>query len=345
MATASSDPITAAMIATEKEVAGFAWDIEDTDAADPSGDQSLEDMGEGLEGQHEAEAEGEEADGEAEGEVEAEPGKITPEPVAAKPIEPTRTETEGRVPPGRLREANERARAAEAERDTLKAAADKRDADTRAQLDLVMRELAALKTAPRPEPVKPADPVKPQRPDIFENPDGVYDFLERAIRDAVTPITQQTQNQRVETSLAIAHAVHKDVFEKAYGAMTALNPQDPEARATVQRIMAAPNPGDAMISWHKRNQTLAEVGDDPTAYRERIAKETREAAMKDPEFRKALLAEMRGEAANGADGQPRNVTKLPRSLAAAGGSNAGADRVDPNAFDGSPQAIADSAWR
>ena len=41
-----------------------------------------------------------------------------------------------------------------------------------------------------------------------------------------------------------------------------------------------------MVGWHKRNKTLAEVGDNPTEYRERIAKETREALIKDPEFRK-----------------------------------------------------------
>jgi len=350
MATASSDPIEAAMIETEKEIAGFAWDNEETEALDASGDRSLEDLGDGLEGQHEAEegedeTEGEEAEGEdAEGEGEAEP---VVEPTAAKPGEtqPVRTESEGRIPPGKLREANERARAAEAERDALKAAIERDKAESKAQLDLVMREIAALKTAPR-EPAKAAEPPKAAtRPDIFENPDGVFTYLDDGIKAQVAPLVNEIRNLRVENSMAIAHALHKETFEQAYGAMTSLNHQDPEARATVQRILAAPNPGEAMIKWHKREQTRAEVGDDFVAYRERVAKETREALMKDPEFVKQIVASMRQEASVGEDGRPRTTTRLPKSLNGAQGSNVGTSRVDPDQYDDSPQAIADAAWR
>jgi hypothetical protein len=166
MARESDDPISAAIIATEKEIAGDAWGNEETDALDPTGDQSLEDLGEGLEGQHEAEDEdaGEDADGESDAEGEGEDGEgdgKQPEPIAAKPAEqPARTEPEGRIPPGRHREVAERARAAEAERDALKAAFEKREAESKAQLDLVMREIAALKTAPRTEAPKAVEPPK-----------------------------------------------------------------------------------------------------------------------------------------------------------------------------------------
>lgn len=345
MANESSDPITAAMIETEKEIAGFAWDIEDTEALDASGDRSLEEQGEGLEGQHEL-GEGEETEGEdaeeTEGEGEEGTG-TTPEPVAAKPGEtpPTRTEPEGRVPPARMREANERARLAEAERDALKASA----ADTKAQLDLVMREIAALKTAPR-EPPKAVEPPKPEAiPDIFEDPQGFAAHLQKGFQTELQRRDAQLSNLRVENSMAIAHAFHKDAFEKAWENVNKLNPADPDARATVQRIMASPNPGEALVSWHKREQTRAEVGDDVVAYRDRVAKETRESLLKDPEFRKQLLADMRGEANAGDDGRPRTTTRLPKSLNGAQGSNVGASRVDPNQFDDSPQAIADSAWR
>src|SRR5581483_3221866 len=102
---------------------------------------------------------------------------------------------------------------------------------------------------------------------------------------------------------------------------------------------ASPNPGEALVSWHKRSATLAEVGDDPAAYRERVAKETREALLKDPEFRKQLLADMRGEAGVGDDGRPRTQVRLPKSLNGAQGSNVGAGRIDPNASDSSEQGI------
>lgn len=355
MARESDDPIEAAMIATEREIAGAAWDNEETDALDPTGDRSLEEQGEGLEGQHEAEDEtdGEEADGESDAEGEGEEGegddgKVAPEPIAARPeVPPARTEPEGRVPPGRLREANERARAAETERDTLKAAFERREAESKAQLDLVMREIAALKTAPRTtEPPRAAEPPKAEViPDIFEDPKGFAEHLQKGFKAELSARDQQLANLRVENSMAIAHAFHKETFEKAMDAVKSLNPNDPDARATVQRIMAAPNPGEALVSWHKREQTRAEVGDDVVAYRERVAKETREALLKDPEFRKQLIADMRGEATLGDDGRPRTTTRLPRSLNAAAGSNVGTGRADPHAGDSSEQSIADAAWR
>jgi hypothetical protein len=349
MAKESSDPITAAMIATENEIAGFAWGVEDTDPADPTGDRSLEGMGDGLEGQHEPD-EGEEPEGDepedGEGDepvVEPKPEVVEPKPGEQQPI--ARADTQGLVPSRKLREAGERARALEVERDALKAAMDKRDADTKAQLDLMMRELAVLKTAPR-DPVKPMEATKPEViPDIFEDPTGFAKHLQKGFQDELARRDAQLSNLRVENSMAIAHKFHKDAFEKAWSAVNALNPQDPDARQTVQRIMASPDPGEALVNWHKRNETLAIVGDDPTKFVEKTRAELRESLLKDPEFRKQLLAEMRGEATNGADGQARNVTRLPRSLAAVGGSNGGVDRIDPNAFDGSPQAIAESAWK
>src|SRR6185437_4813104 len=139
------DPIAAALIETEKEIAGFAWGNEDTEAADPTGDQSLEDMGEGLEGQHEAD-EDEDADGETEGDedpgAEGEQdgkdgtkdkpatGKDGEGDKPAATTQPAKGETEGRIPPGRLREANEARRAAEAERDALKTSLERSQAES-----------------------------------------------------------------------------------------------------------------------------------------------------------------------------------------------------------------------
>lgn len=352
MAFTDDDAITQAMIETEKEVAGFAWDQEDTEALDAAGDQTLEDMGDGLEGQHEPDEDddgegGEDGEGdegqegetgeELEEELEEKPkAEPKPEPQAQKP---GRTD----IPPGRLREANEARRAAEAERDALKAALEKSNAESKAQLDLVMREIAALKTAPRGK-TEPVEPVVESVPDIFEDPQGFAEHLQKGFQSELAKRDQRLETMRVESSMALAHALHKETFEKAFGEINKLDPANSDVRATVQRIWASPNPGEALVAWHKRNEALARVGDDPSAYEERIRSETRAALLKDPEFRKQLLADLRGEAIE-PDGQVRTQTRLPRSLARAGGSNVQTSRPGPDAFDNSDQAVADAAWR
>lgn len=354
MAIREVDAISDAIIATEKEIAGEAWGNEDTDAADSTGDRSMEDIGDGLEGQHEAgsDDDGEEADGEAdgddgegegegEGETEAEAAAAAAAAAAQKPA--AEEPPQGRVPAGKLREANEARRLAEAERDAVKGQL----TTFSEKLEQAMRRIDDLSRPPRAEPPKAAEPPAPKAaPDIFEDPKAFVDHLTGLIESKLSTTGQQIENNRVETSMAIAHAFHKDTFETAFAAINKLDPRNPDDRATVQRIYKSPNPGEALVSWHKRSQTLAEVGDDPTAYRERVAKETREALMKDPEFRKALVAEMRGEAAQpGPDGSPRSTTRLPGSLRRAAGSNLGAGKHDHREADDSEQAVADAAWR
>lgn len=349
MAELSSDPITAAMIETEREVAGFAWDVEDTEAADPTGDRSLEDLGDGLEGQHEVD-EDETSEEETGDELAAEEGEEAEAAQAAEVIPPAKVDpptarVEPSVPPGRLREANEKARVLETERDALKAALDKRESESAAKLDLVMRELAALKAGPRVEPKAVEPPKVEDIPDIFEDPKGFAEHLKKGFQSELSKRDAQLKNLAVENSFAIAHAFHKETFEKAWAEINALDAKVPEQFKQAAEIYHSPNPGEALIAWHKRNDTFRRVGDDPTKFEERIRNETREALMKDPEFKKQLIAELRGEASVGDNGQPRTQTRLPKSLARAGGSNLGTDRIDPTAGDDSPQAIADSAWR
>ena len=105
----------------------------------------------------------------------------------------------------------------------------------------------------------------------------------------------------------------------------------------------SPNPGEALVSWHKRNEALREVGDDPSAYKAKIAEETRQALANDPEFRKQLLEGLRAEAETGDGGKPRTVTRLPASLnRAAGGNHLRSDLADG---DNSNTAIFDSIFK
>lgn len=365
------DAISDAIIATEREIAGEAWGNEETDALDDTGDRSLEAIGEGLEGQHEAEDEdeaelseseeedeGEEEseDGEDEGEVdEQDPAKgegKDNEPEPKPDQQQQQRQPEGRVPPGKLREANEARRLAEAERDQLKGeieALKKAPGDNRAEIDALKVQVSTLtqllQGQSRQPPAKTEEPAEAEVPDIFENPKGFTDHLTGMVQKAVAPLQQQLAASRVETSMAIAHGTHKGVFEEAFTALNGLDPKSPDDRATVQRIYNSSNPGEELVKWHKRNTALARVGDDPSAYEERIRQETRAALLKDPEFRKQLVADMRGEAAHGENGAPRTQTRLPKSLNRQSGSNLGSERMDHRASDDSEQGVADAAWR
>lgn len=357
MAIREVDAISDAIISTEKEIAGDAWGNEATDALDQSGDRSLEDIGGGLEGQHEAddddtdgedaEGEGSEAqdDGEGEGEVAAGAEALvagakegTGEQLAAKPG--ARTEPEGgRVPSGILREANERARVAESKLDEVTKTFGEK-------LDQALREISELRRAPaRTEPPKPAETEVKADPDIFEDPKGFVSGIKQEIQTGLNQVLSTVRQNSVSMSFELAHVRHGEAFPKAMEAINKLDAGNPDDRVIVQRIYNSPNPGEALVTWHKRQQTLSEVGDDPAAYREKVAKETREALIKDPEFRKQLLADLRGEALAGDDGTPRTANRLPRSLARAPGSNLGAERMDPRVSDDSEQAVAESAWR
>ncbi|EJN14748.1 hypothetical protein PMI42_01722 [Bradyrhizobium sp. YR681] len=354
------DAISDAIIETEREIAGEAWGNEDTERADASGDRTLESVGEGLEGQHEAatdedeHAEGsEEQDGEEESEEDAEDGEESEAEEAAADTTGQQREQEqpaGRVPSGKLREEAEKRRQAEAKIADLEArlAAAPADNPKVAALEAKLEALTALLNGTRqaPQAAKEEPKAEAEVPDIFENPKGFSDYLLNAVQQAVAPVRSEVRKTQVETSFALAHSTHKDTFAKAFEAINGLNPQNPDDRATVQRIYNAPNPGEELVRWHKRTTALARFGDDPDAAEARIREETRQSLLKDPEFKKQLLAEMRGEAATGENGAPRTTVRLPPSAQRArAGSNIGADRMDHSAQDNSEQSVADAAWR
>lgn len=336
--------IAAAMDGTNNEIFDSAWGREES-VLDETGDTSIEAMGEGLEGQHEPEDEDDGDDAEAEdSESETESERKEPDKAAAKQdAKPDKTEPEGRVPPGRLREANERARAAEAARDALKGQFDDVTKALNERLELALRRIDDLsRAAPQPQPQVQTQPKPPEIPDLFEDPKGFVESLNRTWENRLAEASRKTEEVRLATSMQMAHAVHKDAFEKAWTASQQLDMSNPDNQVVMRRIGASPNPGEALVAWHKRNEALREVGDDPGKYRERIATETRDALMKDPEFRKQLLADLRAEAEG--DGNPNTVFNLPRSLNGARGTRA-AGRSSAMDADDSQQSVFDQAWR
>lgn len=351
------DPaLEAAIIATDREIAAEAWGQEAADLED-SGDRSLEEMGEGLEGQHEdEEAEEGEAEGEESAEAEAAEGdQEVAEQTAKKPgeQEPSKPEPQakpgeteprrpGTVPPAVHRQVGERARAAETERDALKAQLETERNERNALNAKVDGILATLQ---RQQPVQQTQqPPKTEIiPDLFEDPKGFVEYQNRTFQSELSRRDQALNDLRVENSMQIAHAIHKDGFTQAFAAIQKLNPQDPESQMTVRRIYGSPNPGEELVQWHRRNETLRRVGNDPAAYEERLIAEAREKLMKDPDFRAQLLEDLRAEASGADNGRPRTITRLPKSLNGVAGSSTVRDSsVD---LDGSEQAIADSAWR
>jgi hypothetical protein len=156
-------------------------------------------------------------------------------------------------------------------------------------------------------------------------------------------ILTEIRAQNVNASLGAAHEEHGREFEAAYRALTGLNPQDPVARAQVQRIWNAPNPGGALMRWHKQQQTFSEIGDDPDAWFERRLQER----LSDPETRRQTLSSMRSEAMRGDGGRPRTQTRLPRSLNSASGSGSAGrrGREDPDLYDDSEASVFEYAMR
>lgn len=356
MATRVIDPIGQAITATEKEIAAAAWGNEEP-VLDETGDRTVETMGDGLEGQHElddddetteggeseVETESEEGEGESDEGAEGEAEAAAEADDKGKPEARAEGEREGRVPSGRLREANERAKAFETQRDELKAQIEAERAESRRQFDALnaRMEQIAKSMQPSPKPEEPA-PTEQKAPDWFEDPAGFVGAQTKPLIETVNKLQTDIRNERFTRSLELAHVRHGDIFDKAYAASNALDPNNPDHLETGRRIFNSPNPGEAMVAWYKRNETLREVGDDPSKYRERIAAETREALMKDPEFRKSLIDGLRAEASQGSDGKPNTTVRLPRSLNGAAGGN----RRDVTAvqYDDNDSAIAAAAW-
>lgn len=329
------DILQAAIAATEKEIFDESMDLGDN-ALENTGERSIEAMGDGLEGQHEPDEDEDDDEGEpaaeGEGEVETEPkGEVEaePEPAVAAAPKPA----DGRVPPGVLRDANTRARAAEAERDTLKAQLD----GLNAKLD----GLLARPPQPAPQPQQQVQP-KPAEviPDLLEDPIGYAKYLETNTQNRVDALNRQWEERTFNQSMTRAQTQHGQAFVNAFEALKTQAQQNPQiARA----IRAAPDPGEAVIQWHKRAEAMREIGDDPEQFRTKVAEQARAELMNDPEFRKQVLEGLRSGAQTGDNGRPRTTTNLPPSLRRAAGGNARA--VSDTAFlDGSEQAVFTSAF-
>lgn len=201
--------------------------------------------------------------------VEATPETETPvETAESEKVEAVETEDENKVPSWRLREINEAKKEAEA-----KAALKEQELhQTQAQLSALQQQINQQQTQPQTPP------------NVFDDPDGYAAHQEQLINNQ----SQQVRMQMAQLDAKVTYGV-KEV-EEAVKAAEAIEFTLPHVAA---RIKNAPNPWAEAVQWHKEQQTQQAIGEGGIdAFRQR----EREALMADPEFRKQVMAEIRGEA-------------------------------------------------
>ncbi len=235
--------------------------------------------------------------------AEAEPGERAQEPEGTEPVQQAKPEPkeDHRIPLSEHLSEREKRQAAE-----------RRAEDLAREMQALNRRVEEL-SRPKPEP----QPV----PDMYADPNG---FVQHGIRQAVTPIEQRMEAMRDQFSEMLAVQQYgQDAVTAAKAALEAEVAANPAMRFEVQKMWQAPMPYGEVVKWHKRQTVLKEVGEDPTAYRQRIIDE----ALKDPEVIQRVIAQARTEAApQPGNRAPPNV-KLPPSLNRTTGAPAPVDAV------------------
>ena len=142
----------------------------------------------------------------------------------------------------------------------------------------------------QPQPQYQPQPQAQQPPDFNLDPEGALSFH-----------LQRQQAAFVNQMLNQSEIMARDKFgdELVDAALKAA-----QVAGVTNTFMDKPHPWGELVKWHKRQQTLQVVGDDPEAFRKKVEEEVRQ----------KVLAELK---AGGASGQP--APKFPGSLATATG--------------------------
>jgi hypothetical protein len=333
--------VNAAIAGTEDEI--FRDALED-DLDDNDGDRSLEEMGDGLEGDplDEDDIEVEEDIGpekdekEDEDDEEAEEASGEEEDEEAEDDQPTRDQR-GRfdrqkpnIPPSRLREESERARQAE-----------QREQDAIRRLEIMearFNDMQARLNVPPPAKTDKQEPAP--KPDMFAEPEKYEQWvLDQAEQRAAQRFNaqfaerdrqaQERQNARVDDSLNTAARGDRGwEFQAAYSRLTSLDPKNPADRATVQRIYGAPDPATALFDWWDQNGG--------EQYREHVISQLMPRQRGEPRGERRQVQQPRHEI--------RQPQRIMRSLNSASGSNS--SRVsDPDMLDGSESSVFEYATK
>lgn len=146
--------------------------------------------------------------------------------------------------------------------------------------------------------MKPKEPEK-EAPDFWSDPDGY-------LKGALSPVQQQIAEQKEQFAQMLAEQQHG--AEVVQGAVKALEMElrsNPASSGVYQQIMAQRNPYQAVVEWHKRHQTQAEIGSDPEAYKAKLRED----------LKAEILAELQGGTQTETPQAPAAV--MPSNLAGA----------------------------
>lgn len=250
--------------------------------------------------------------------AEAEPQTQVETPVEASAPDPSAAQSShkdddgGQIPSWRMREIREardaeRARADRAEQQAREAQA--AALQMQRNLEAMQRQIQQIQNPPK----KP-DPI-----DLFgdNGPEQFLGTVEERFAAQQATFQRELRNVRLENNFAMTHQLNPDVFPQAYQAFEqAVKSGDQVVGA---RVFQSPNPGAAMIAWHKEQSAIKEIGGDPASYVQRKLDE----ALKDPAFLAKALEAAKATASGQpvvsttpaqSQARPNTVTQLPPSL-------------------------------
>ena len=265
----------------------FSNDIDDDNVSSAEEQQPVEQQPE--EKPVEAAPVAEQEEQPAEPEQDAEPSEPEPEaePVEAEkgkshlvPVSELQKERQKRQDEARLREL------AESNAKTYEAMIEK----------LTQQQANQQQPAPQPEPAV-------ELPDPYEDPEG---YTQAVVNQRVGQMQQQMVNMQLNMSERLAVSEHgREAVDAAFDAVSKAN--------IAGRFVQDPDAYGSMVKWHKEQVAIAEIGDDPSAYKAKL----------EAEMRQQILAELKQGGVNPDLAQPTGQhaqtvqppQRLPGSLA------------------------------
>ena len=312
--------IAEAVADTEKEVFNDALGNE---PLEETGDRSLEQMDDGNDGEADQANAGEADDqGEGEGAEKSEGAGLGDKPnrdLETGQFAPKQGEGKPGVPLGRLKEESDKRRAAES-----------KVGDLQSRFDTLQKQFDALQAGlnqRQQQPQNQQQQDQPQIPDKFADPEG-YD------RWVIAQADQRAAIRFTNASLADAREAHGEAFDQAYAELSQVGAAEKQqfgGSATVAKIWGSPNPGRALMNWHKERAAVREVGSDPEAW---LAKRL-ETLMDDPKFQAKIIERARDTAKQNGT----TTTRLPPSLNSQTGASQHHGNGDPQLYDNSEDSV------
>lgn len=202
--------------------------------------------------------------------------QAAPEPTEP-PVDPNANR---QVPLSELLSERKKFKSREEELSRLQVEADARAKAYEQQLQQFMQQ----QRQPPPQTQQQIEP-----PDPLTDPEGYFRHMQQQFQT-------QLLNQKLDTSELLAR--------RQYGAQAVDEAfQAANQAGVIGNFIRDPDPYGSLVEWHKKQKALAEFGDDPAAYKQRL----------EEEIRQKVLAELK---AGGANGQPQQQ-RFPSTLAAA----------------------------